>query len=458
MKNSHLEFAAGAQDDGADRLAEALRFPTVSHADLKGMPAQAFLGLHEFLEKKFPRVHAALEKGIINGFTLTYAWRGEDPTLDPILLLAHQDVVPADSGTAGEWSYPPFAGKIADGYIWGRGALDVKSSLMGILEAVEALLGEGFWPRRTVLLVFGHDEEVGGVQGAARAAERLGAENVRLEFVLDEGGSIVEGVVPGVAGPVALVGTAEKGYANVQLIARGEGGHSSMPPRRSAAGILGRALARLESRPFPLHLQYTRQLFRAIGSERMAFPLRILLKSPGLFRPVAGFFGGKFPKLNAAMRTTVAATMLRGGIKENVMPTSMSAVLNCRIIPGESVASVVRRIRRVICDSRVQVQLLEPAVEPSAISKVDSPWFEMLEKTIKQVSPEQDLAVAPYLVLGATDSRYFRGLSDHVYRFLFNRMTVSDLPRLHGIDERISLGNYRQIIRFYTLLLKNAQL
>lgn len=452
-----LLFLSDAQEEkAARRLGEALRFPTVSHSDPKAMPAAVFGAFHAFLQKSFPGVHGALEKETVNGYTLTYTWRGQDPGLAPILLLAHQDVVPAESETEGEWRFPPFAGKIAEGYIWGRGALDVKSSLMGILEAVELLVAEGFRPQRTIMLVFGHDEEIGGVQGAARAAERLRREGGRFEFILDEGGSIVQGVVPGVAGPVALVGIAEKGYANVELIAQGEGGHSSMPPRRSAAGILSRAISRLESHPFPVHLQYTRQLFRALGP-RMALSHKVLFRCLGVFPPAARVLLSRFPKMNAGLRTTVAPTMMGGGIKENVLPTRMSALLNCRIMPGESIASTLARIRKVIRDPRIQVSLRGEAVEPSAVSRVDSVWFERLRQTIVAVAPEEEIAVAPYLVVGATDSRHFGGLSEHIFRFLFNRMTASDLPRLHGVDERISLPNYRQVVGFYYQILKNSQ-
>src|SRR5437773_2152768 len=224
----------------AQRLAGALRFKTISYQDSSQFDAREFDGFQRYLRTTFPKLHAALKLEKVNGYGLLYEWPGSDPSVPPIVLLAHQDVVPVEPGTETRWTEPPFEGRIAGGYVWGRGALDDKGSLVGLCEAVEHLLGAGAGakPRRTVYLAFGYDEEVGGRRGAARIAELLASRNVHPEFVLDEGGALTNGLIAGVSAPVAVVGIAEKGYVTVGLTAQAEGGHSSMPPDETAVGIL----------------------------------------------------------------------------------------------------------------------------------------------------------------------------------------------------------------------------
>jgi carboxypeptidase PM20D1 len=443
-------------ENPAHRLGAALRFHTVSTPEPAGPSAEAFRELHAFLEKEFPRAHDELKKELINKFTLLFTWEGSDPELDPVLLMAHQDVVPVDPETEAEWIYPPFSGKVAEGFVWGRGALDVKSGMMGILEAVEILLGEGFRPRRTVLLAFGHDEEIGGTQGAARVAETLRSRNVRLEYVLDEGGGLLEGVIPGVSRPVALVGIAEKGYLSLELTVSAIGGHSSLPPKSTATGILSRALVRLEEGVFPARTHFLEGMFKPL-LPGMSLTQRVVFANLWLLRPLVARAMCKYPKMNAEIRTTAAVTLLRGGVKENVVPEKVSALVNFRIMPGETVASVMERARKIIADDRVGIKAQDNAIEPSPVTEVQSGAYALLVKTIRQAAREKTLAVAPYLVTGGTDSRYFAGLSGNVFRFLFNRMKKEDLARLHGCNERISVENYLQAIEFYRFLLKNSQ-
>lgn len=440
-------------EGAARRLAEALRRPTVSWQEPERFDREAFRAMQSVLEESFPRVHAALSLERVGELSLLYTWRGTEPALRPVLLMAHQDVVPVAPGTEGDWRHPPFGGEIADGFVWGRGALDVKSALMGILEAVEMLLGENFRPRRTVYLAFGHDEEVGGREGNARTAALLRGRGVRLEYVLDEGGQIAEGIVPGLRGPVALVGVAEKGFASIDLTARGEAGHSSMPPREPAAVLLGRALVRLCESPFPPRLDFTARMFAHLG-RRLAFGRRLLFANLGLFAPLAARLLSRAPKMNAALRTTVAPTLLRGGIKENVLPAEVSATVNVRIMPGESVAGALEGVRRRVADGRIALTLRPGATEPSPVSAVGSPAWKLLRRTILEVAG--DVAVAPYLVVGATDSRYYAGLSENVFRFLFNRLGPEDLKRIHGTDERIAVANYAEAVAFYYRLLVNT--
>ena len=368
--------------------------------------------------------------------------------------MGHGDVVPVEPGTEGDWEHPPFAGRIADGYIWGRGAIDNKSGVLAILEAAERLLEEGYRPSRTIYLPFGMDEEVGGHSGAAKISKLLNSRGVELEYVLDEGGCVVSGVLP-IGAAVALVGIAEKGYVSLELSAKGEGGHSSMPPRRTAVGILSSAIARLQDNPFPGGLSGpTRELFAYLGPE-MPFVPRMLFANTWLFGPLIERRLAASPSSDAMLRTTTAPTIFEGSIKDNVLPIRARAVVNFRIFPGETSESVAERVRSLIVDSRVRItQFGSVVLDPSPVSPTDSPGFKILERTIRQVFP--DAVVAPYLVVGATDSRYYRGLTENVYRFLPLRLHQDDLSRMHGTNERVSIEGYADGLRFYRQLILNS--
>ncbi|HET9232578.1 MAG TPA: M20/M25/M40 family metallo-hydrolase, partial [Candidatus Eisenbacteria bacterium] len=260
----HIEVPAGA----AERLAGSLRIPTISHEDTTAFDGAAFLALHEYLRAAFPRVHTELRRETVSSYSLLYTWPGSDTSQKSILLAGHLDVVPVEPGTEATWQEEPFGGRVVDGFIWGRGAIDNKAAILGTLEAAEMLLAQGFHPKRTIHLAFGHDEEVGGTRGAREIAAILANRGVELEMVLDEGGVIGDGVLQGIASPVALVGIAEKGFASVELIASSTGGHSSLPPRQSAIGILSTAITRLEASPMPARLEGpTRQLFDRVAPE-----------------------------------------------------------------------------------------------------------------------------------------------------------------------------------------------
>lgn len=443
-------------DEAARRLALALRFRTVSQEDPDQFAGDAFQALHAWLAETFPRVHASLQKEMVGGFGLIFTWPGSEAALRPVLLMAHQDVVPVSPETEADWTHPPFAGEIAEGHVWGRGALDDKSSLMGILEAVEALLAAGFQPRRTLYLAFGQDEEIGGTQGAARIAGLLRSRQVRLEYILDEGGFVAEGLIPGFAAPAALVGIAEKGYLTLELSVAGEGGHSSMPELQTTIGILSRALVRLEENPFPADLSFSRLFFARIGSG-MPFPKRLALANLWLFAPWVERMLRRSAEMNAGIRTTCAPTLLSAGVKENVLPVRATAVVNFRVMPGEKTAEVIERVRKVVADSRVEIRAREIRSEPSPVSDIRAASYVMLERTIRQIAAEKELLVAPYLVIGATDCRYYNDLCDNIYRFSFIRVGPEDLKRVHGTDERISVEGYAQLVRFYAQLLHNTQ-
>ena len=437
----------------AGRLARALRFQTISYSDESLRRPEEFAAFHAYIRETFPRVHAALQREALENGSVLYTWRGTDPELRPILLMGHVDVVPVGPGTEGDWTHPPFGGVIADGYVWRRGAVDDKAGVIGILEATEALLAAGYQPRRTVYLAFGADEEQGGDEGAALIAALLKARGQALEFVLDEGG-LISHVFPGLDDPVALVGIAEKGAVSVELSVRGEGGHSSMPPPSTTVGILSRAVHRLEENPLPGRFAGpVRALFDYIGPEMSLAP-RLVFANSWLFAPLIERQLAASPQSNALLRTTTAATMFQGGVKENVLPATAHAVVNFRILPGDSVAGVVQHIRETIDGPRVQLRLVGRQTEPSPVSSAASPSWAVLERTIRQVFP--DVVVAPFLTPGGTDARHFRMLTQNVYRFLPIRSTAEDPAILHGTDERVSVRDYARAVQFYALLITNA--
>ncbi len=438
----------------AGRLAGALRFPTVSHEGGAQVESQAFLDLHRYLEQSFPKVHATLRREVVADYSLLYTWPGKDLKLPPILLMSHLDVVPVEPGTEKSWTHPPFSGDVADGYVWGRGALDDKVGVTAILEAIETLIGKGFQPQRTLLLAFGHDEEVGGPHGAAAIAALLGQRGVHPEFILDEGGAIVEGMVAGLDRPAALIGTAEKGSLSVELTAEEEGGHSSMPPPHTAIGRVAAAIAKLEDNPMPARIDgATRHSFEFLAPE-MPFGQRLVLANLWLFGPLAKSQFAADPAGNARIRTTTAATIFQAGVKENVLPHEARAVVNFRILPGDTSESVLQHVRDTVGPGIHVARRGSFISEPSPESDVDAPAFRLLQTTLVQTVPH--VIVAPNLLSGGTDTKHYAPLTRNVYRFLPIRLNGEDLARLHGTNERVGVESYGEAVRVYQQLIRNG--
>ena len=459
----HPDFARrpGARFDveaAARRLGAALQFHTESLVATIADGGAEFDRFHAFLAQTFPLTHTRLKLEKVNRFSLLYTWPGRNPALKPALLLCHQDVVPVSPGTEGNWTHPPFGGEIADGCVWGRGALDVKSGLMGQIEAVERLLADGFVPERTLYFAYGHDEEIGGGQGALQIVRLLQSRHIELESVLDEGGQVTVGVLPGVQPPVAMIGVAEKGYATVQLTVKAAGGHSSMPPPASAIGILSAAVARIEAHPFPADLTHVNALNRHVAPA-MAWPQRLIVTNPWLFSGLIEHILAGSPTTDAMQRTTTAPTVIAGGNKDNVLPPEAHALVNFRLLPGLGSEQLLARVRRVVADPRVAVTFYTGSGlgEASPVSPTDSPSYRLLERTIYETLPEPDAIVTPYLVMGGTDAKHYTPLSRNVYRFVMNRYTPADLGLFHGTNERIPVANYGQVISFYHRLIQNLQ-
>jgi carboxypeptidase PM20D1 len=445
---AHLQIDRAA---AAERLAGAVRLRTIAYDDRPDASAAEFVQLHEHLARSFPHAHRVMQRETVGGYSLLYTWPGSDPSAKGVMLMAHQDVVPIAAGTEKDWEVDPFAGTVKDGYVWGRGSWDDKGNLLAVLEAIEALAAQGFQPRQTIYVVAGHDEETGGERGAKQVAALLQSRGVRLDFVMDEGTLITQGVMKGLEAPVALVGVAEKGIMTLSVAAHDEPGHSSMPPRETAIGMLSEALARLEQQPMPAVIDgVAAEMFATLAPE-MQGASRVLLSNLWLFKPLVARELQKSKSSNAFTRTTTALTVVHAGNKVNVVPAHAEAFVNVRMLPGDTQDEVLRHAHEVIDNPAVKVARSGFASEASPVSSTASSAYRRVNTTIREVFP--GTIVAPGLMVGATDSRHMQPIADHVFRFSPVRARESDLSRFHGTNERLSIDNYAEMVSFYHRLL-----
>jgi len=477
-------------DAAAKRLSKAITFRTISNQDRKDFDEKTFTDFQQFLADSYPLVHKTLKREILGDprrFSLLYTWQGKNPSLPAVVLMGHQDVVPVVPGTEKQWEHEAYSGDIAGGYIWGRGSLDDKIMIMAILEAVEMHLKQGFQPTRTIYLVFGQDEEVMGLEGVQVVVKELQARGVKeVAMVLDEGLPLTTGLFPEISGPIALIGTAEKGYATLGLKVEGVGGHSAMPPDHSNIGILARAITKLEDKPFPYRItQAVRDQFRFLGPELpeknrevfadVAFGKDAATTAPPAFEysesPSVMFTGQstseeQFIKYmlsgrqtTAMLHTTTAVTMINGGVKENVLPPFASTLVNFRILQGETVPSVIEHVKKIIDDERVQVTALPGKIDPSPVSDPYGKEYKLIEKSIRQTWGTPDLLVSPYLMIGGADAKYFATtIAKNVYRFTAVRVeSAADAARWHGVNERVLVSEYPRSIGFFHNFITNAE-
>jgi len=444
----------------AQRIGLAIQLRTFSDVDANKIDPMPFEAFRDLTRTLYPQLEQKLHREVINRHALLYTWRGSNEALDPVCFMAHQDVVPAVEGDEGGWKHPPFAGELEDGYVWGRGALDCKGSLICILEAVNNLVKQGYEPERTIYLAFGHDEENSGVFGAKQIARTLKERGVKLSFLLDEGGTITSGQIKGIAGPVAFIGISEKGHLTLKLKARVKGGHSSMPPATTAIGALSLAIAALESNPFPQNLEVAQFVISHLGNE-VPFTQRMALANTWLFGGIARKQLAASPSTNAMTRTTAVPTVIRAGDAENVLPGEAEALLNCRIFPGETIQEVYERIRDLVADDVISVEPVygdtimdDHAWNPTAVSDVDSPQYNRLADLVLGAFP--GTKVAPFMMSGATDSRYYNDICQNAFRFTPFYLSKEEVATVHGVDERVSYDNAGRAVGFYQLLIQQV--
>lgn len=432
-----------------NNLSKAIQIPTIAHRDESLVDWSKFDEFHELLKNSYPLIHSKLECKMFAARSLMYHWKSEHPEKEPICLLAHQDVVPVTEGTEDDWKYPAFSGTVAEGYLWGRGAIDMKNHLIGLMEAVETLLEEGYVPERDIYICLGHNEEVMAEDetcGASCMMNYFKENNIKLDSVIDEGGAILNVKVDKVIdGHLAGVGIAEKGHVDFEISVNAKGGHSSQPPKHSALGKLSKIVCDLENNQFKAELtpQLT-SLFNELG-KNTTYPIRCVMSNLPVLKPLITKVCSAIPPVASMMRTTTAVTMSQGSPAPNVLPQKASVVVNFRIMPGQTIEDVEKHIRK-IAGKDAEIKLLA-GKNPSKISPTDSRAFKVITETCK--SMDSKAIVAPYLVMGGTDARQYEDVCDNIYRYSPFLMDIDLLLTTHGTNERIPVSSLEDGVAFF---------
>lgn len=436
-------------------LQTAITIPTISAATEDEFDYAPFEEFHAFLEKEYPLIHSTLKKEKISSESLIYTWQGKNPDLDPIALLSHQDVVPDDEKRKNEWEHPAFEGHNDGEFIWGRGALDMKNHLIGVMESVETLISEGFEPERTVYLCFAHDEEpmLHGGSGADLICETLRNRGVHLDCILDEGGAILPVNVKGLIENkyLAGIGVAEKGYADYRISIKGHAGHSSQPPKHTALGKMAKVIRKIENHQFKAHLSKNMyKLFTEIG-RNSKYPVRLFACNLWLLKPLITKIMTFIPPAASMVRTTTAVTMAEGSPAANVLPGKAVINVNFRIMQGDSVEGVKKHILKYVGKRIDDIQFVK-GKEPSYVSPTDSRCFNAIREICAGTNP--DYIVAPYLVMGGTDACKYESICENIYRFSPYVADTSLLLRTHNTNERIPVSSLEGGVVFFKRYIK----
>ncbi len=441
-------------DSAIVHMSQAVKIPTISPEDTLHIDTLHFGQFNQFLTNAYPLIHQQLKQTIVNGYSYIYQWDGTDITLAPIILMGHYDIVPVEKASNNMWHHPPFSGAVADNAIWGRGSVDDKSGVVSILETVEQLLKEGYHPKRTVLLCFGHNEESTGT-GAIAIVDTLQKRGVRADLVIDEGGEISTEKMKNIPRPIAFIGVAEKGYATFQLKVSIPGGHSSKPARETAIDVLSRALYQLRSTQMSATITAPVATFlNRAGAASTNFLNKVLLTNQWIFSWADKRILSANPESNAMIRTTIVPTILESGVRENVIPTVATAIVNSRILTGETTQQVIQFMKNTIRDERVEITVTgDFNTEPSAATDMHGPAFLAVQQAITDVI--DNVIPVPFIMIGATDSRSYRKISNGVVNF----SALKDSKGYHGLNERLPIADYKRCYNFYrTIIANNAGL
>ena len=435
-----------------NHLSSSIRIRSISYDDDSLTNYSSFDSLNTFLRSNYPLVFSKLNLQIINKHSLLFRWKGSDANKKPVILYAHLDVVPADDVDSSQWQHPPFKGLMDSEFIYGRGTVDDKGSVIAILESIEKLISENFIPSRDIYIALGHDEEAGGEQGAQKIAKELEKQGVKAEFLLDEGGLVAIDMVPFVKSPVALVFTSEKGYLTLELSVKSNGGHSSFPPIDPPIEILTAAIQKIHNHPFDKKMTESVSDFMDYIGPEMKLPFKVLFANRWLFSSVIFNEYEKIPSANAMIGTTSVTTIINGGTKENVIPSEAKAKINFRLLPGDSSDFVLQKVKELINDERIFISIIGIAEEASKVSSVKSEGFKLLNVVISKIY--SDAIIAPSLLIAQTDSRHFRNVTENIFRFIPVRMDDKILDSIHGNNEKIGIHDFMESIAFYRLLIE----
>jgi carboxypeptidase PM20D1 len=413
----------------------------------------ALLHFQEFLVEDFPLFHKVAERWVLNPYSVLYRWpgAGKDSENRAALFLAHYDVVPAETE---KWSVDPFGAEMKDGFIYGRGSLDMKSTLISIMEAAESLCAAGFKPKQDVWFAFGGDEERTGIQGAMEAAKWFAQRGQHFSWILDEGAMIAENQIEGIHSPLALVGIEEKGFLSLNLSVVQEPGHASRPPKTQAVAILGRALCRIAAKPFPLKLVPTVETFFKQISPLIPGIQGFVMRHARAFGPMFFKLAASSPTTAAMLRTTIAMTQLEGSAADNVLPSEARAVINLRLLQPWTIKTATDFIKKAINDKRVRVSVCGLATNPVTASRdyQRSGWSEM-KTALAEAWP--GIPLLPFIMVAATDSRHYKEITDIIFRFSPHKLNPKEWAGVHGHDERISEENLQKGLTFYSKLLES---
>ncbi|XP_045154167.1 N-fatty-acyl-amino acid synthase/hydrolase PM20D1 isoform X2 [Echinops telfairi] len=445
------QFSERERVEMKEALKGAIRIPTVSFSsEESNVTALAEFG--EYIHKVFNT--SFIQHEVVGGYSHLFTVQGSDPSLEPYMLLAHFDVVPAP---AEGWEVPPFSGLERDGVIYGRGTLDNKNSVMATLQALELLLLRNYIPQRSFFIALGHDEEVSGKNGAQKISALLEARGVWLAFIVDEGSAILDGFIPGIKKPFAQISVSEKGSINLKLQVSMTPGHSSAPPKETSIGILAAAVSRLEQTPLPnMFGDGPLKTSLELLANEFSFPFNIVLRNMWLFQPLVKRFLERNYIASAQVRTTTALTMFNAGVKENVIPSVAQATINFRIHPAQTVQEVLELVKNIVADDRVQFHVLS-AFDPLPVSPSDDQalGFQLLRQTIQSVFPEVSIVV-PGTCIGNTDSRHYTNLSNGIYRFNPVYLQPQGFQSIHGFNEKISVQSFETQVKFLFELIQNS--
>lgn len=456
---NHKRISLKSDPKILERFIGALNIPTLSYK-IHDYDGPQMLRLIDFIEKNYPTIHKSpfVKREIVANFSLLYTVQGTNPKLRPYMLTSHLDVVPA---VRSKWSSEPFEAVVKDdGYIYARGTMDAKHLTIGILEATEFLLKNNFQPQRTYFMAFGHDEEVLGLEGAqeiARILQKRRRSYDKMEYIIDEGLVISKTHFPGVPHDIALIGVSEKGYLSLRVSTVGEVGHGSMPPARTAISKLANVLSRFHSNILPSFIGQglEREMFD-IFAAHAEWPMKLVYANFWLFKPFIGYVFSHDPTLNALIRSTTAITMIEGGTKENVLPDSASAIINHRIHQSQSIEEIIEFDRKLIDDPTIDIKINSPATPADPVSPYcdDCYGYQLIKQSLLQVYP--GTVVVPSIFLAATDSKWYKNLTDSIYRFSAIAVEIDEMKCFHGHDERLSLSNYENMLNFYHHLILNS--
>lgn len=452
-KSSDTKVTLAALPDSAiSHMSKAIQIPTETPDDNYKYDSAIFYSYRKFIEQSYPLVHQQLTRTIVDSFHYIYEWKGTDTNKLPMVLMAHYDVVPVEASAIPLWHAKPYGGEIKEDNIWGRGVLDDKSSMISILEAAEAALKARFKPSQTIYLCFGGDEESNG-RGAAAIVKVFAAQKKKFEMVVDEGGEVSTEHNKDIKRPIASIGIGEKGYVTLVLTAKKEGGHSSIPGKRTAIDILSDGISVLRKNQMEATLLPPIQDYlERIAPYSDNFLHKMALSNLWLFKPLVLNNMSNTNTSNALIRTTIVPTVFNSGVRDNVIPTFATAMVNSRILPGETPQDVKQFVEKTIHDTNIKITIY-PNYEtlPTSTTNVSHPSFKKVESIIKQIV--DSVVVTPMLMVGATDSRNYRALSDGVVNFT----PLTNAKGYHGIDERMLISDFKKCFNFYTLLIQSAK-